>query len=147
MRCLSIIFLLLFSVVVLQAQDRSVQTIEQRGDYFKLVKLKVRKNTFYTNLDPGFTATSVSVETPADLNPLRALLYLGSSAKYALSEETHMENDTVRNEELFHSQLIIAPEPFRYFSFFSGDLEGPVFFKLLYAKPLGRPASALKKKR
>lgn len=138
-----LVFLLLISGLV-NAQDRAVKIIEERGDYFKKVKLNVSKNTFYTNLDPSFLATSLSVEFPERADYARALIFLGTGQSLSLKQETHFSEDTIHSG--FQSELMIAPAPFNYFSFFSGDLEGPVFFKLLYAKPLREAASLLKKK-
>lgn len=139
-----LVFLLLISGLV-NAQDRTVKVLEERGDYFKKVKLNVSRNTFYTNLDPSFLATSLSVELPEGADHARALIFLGTGQSLSLKQDAHFSEDTATRSG-FQSELMIAPSPFRYFSFFSGDLEGPVFFKLLYAKPLREAASLLKKK-
>jgi hypothetical protein len=131
------------------AQESKITTIEQRGNYLKSIEFVVKKNTFYTNIDPNFTATSLTFETTADHDIEKSYVLLGGQEKFELKKDEHTsgEDNTAERENINSSELFISSKPFTFFSFYSGDMEGKIKVNLIYAKPVKQKASSSKKKR
>ncbi len=109
----------------------------------KTLEMMVKKNTLYTSLDPNFTHTGLVVEINKNMNGLdKSYVFFGESDKRFLKVDVHNEE----NENQQQSELIISNKPSKIFSFFSGELEGKVIFKLIFAKPLKNSQIFNKKK-
>ena len=81
-----------------------------------------KSNHIYTNIDPDFSYTSLTVQLMDTLAGTHAYVFLGEREKFELS---------------FQNKLSIplkASKPTRYLSFFSGLYEGKGQFIFQYSK-------------
>ena len=136
---ISAIALLLFfsNPFIVLGQEGVLKFMEQRGEFFKSFSLKVKKNILYANLDPTFTASSISISYRPDSAPNGSYLFLGESDKQFLKADADAQTDENKTDSLYSSQLLIGKKIFNIFSLYSGNLEGTIIVKLLYAPPLG----------
>lgn len=126
---LSLLFLLTCSTCSF-AQDGILNLIEKKGHRSRVVEMLVRKNSIYTNLDPEFKATGVSIQLLDSLKPHNAYLFLGEQEKFVIRIKDRQE----QGDSIQVSELMLASQPFRYLSFFSGRYEGTIRFLLQYDK-------------
>ncbi len=125
------------------AQDGTLKAISAKGSILKVVEMVVKRNTLYTSLDPDFLHTSLVLQLgQINQNMKGSYLFFGESDKRYFKTGEHSPND----ESIISSELVIARKPSTTFSFFSGNLEGKVIFKLIYAKPLKNSGKPDKKK-
>ncbi len=113
-----------FAAICATAQDGNVKLISKKRKILRVIELDVKKNSIYTNIDPQFIYTSLSVELMDSINPVNAYLFLGDTEKVNISFK---EGTTL-------STLLLAAKPLHYLSFFSGNYEGKVRFRLVYKK-------------
>ncbi len=121
------------------AQEGPVSTIKENGKHFKAIEFTVKKNTFYTQIIPQFLSTSLTVEVNTNQNFNGSYLLLGGTEKHELNkdnENTENVQQTADRGAKQSSRLLISNNPFQFFSFYSGNLEGSIRINLLYAAPL-----------
>lgn len=121
------------------AQEGPVATIKENGKHFKAIEFIVKKNTFYTQIIPQFTGTSLTVEANANQSFEGSYLLLEGTNKFLLNkddENTENVQQSAERSSKQSSNLIISNQPFQFFSFYSGKLEGTIRINLLYAAPL-----------
>jgi hypothetical protein len=131
------LLLLLGSVAI--AQEGAITQYHGNGKHYHSISFKVKKNTFYSSIATGFTASSVSFEIDSSKSYQRAYTLLGGTEKFLLSNDAEqsaaIQNIAERSNQQSTS-LLIAANPFNFISFFSGEIEGEVRLHLLFASPL-----------
>src|SRR5690349_8570849 len=88
--------ILLFAMPVF-AQEGNIITVEQKGELLKVIEFRVKKNTFYTSINPAFQATSMTIETAVDNTLERMYVLLGGIEKFIVKPNGHQaaeENQT-----------------------------------------------------
>lgn len=132
------------------AQEGTITTLEEKGAYYKAVEFVVKKHTLYTEINPDFTASSLTFEAPINIDLSKSYVLLGGLQKFILHKDDHntqaLEDKALRNANQA-SELYIATQPFRFFSFYSGELEGTIRVNLMYAKPMKLEKGASVKKK
>lgn len=135
----NIIFLFLVSIsIIANAQEGPINTVKENGKHFKAIEFRVKKNTFYTQIIPQFTGSSLSIETQANNSFEGAYILLGGEEKFNLTqdhEQTSAIQESTDRRTNHSTQLYIAQKEFPFFSFYSGNLEGKVRVNILYAAP------------
>lgn len=127
MRLFKVIIVCIFTFAGFLAKGQSQLTlIKENLPFARSLELKVKPNTLYTNLIPNFTYSSLSIAFE-NKEIDNAYIFLGSTQKERIIFDEHNVD--------FHSGLLIADKTQEVFSFFSGNFEGKVIFKLLFAPP------------
>lgn len=133
------IFLFLFSICLSSyAQEGQITTVKENGKHFKAIEFMVKKNTFYTQIIPTFTSSSLTIETDITKSFLGSYILLGGTERFELAKD-HEQTGNIQEGGRTSNQssgLYIAKNAFQFFSFYSGDLDGKVRINLLYAAPL-----------
>jgi hypothetical protein len=134
------IFFILFSISFISyAQEGPINTVKENGKHFKAVEFNVKKNTFYAQIIPQFTGSSLTIETNASNSFEGAYVLLGGVEKFNLAHDHEQSSNIQENTGRTTNQsssLLIAKNEFPFFSFYSGNLEGKVRINLMYAAPL-----------
>ncbi len=134
------IFFILFSIgLSAYAQEGPVNTLKENGKHFKAIEFTVKKNTFYTQIIPQFTGSSLTIETNASNSFEGAYVLLGGDEKFFLTHDHEQTSNIQESTDRTTNQstsLFIAKNEFPFFSFYSGNLNGKVRVNLMYAAPL-----------
>ncbi len=136
----NIIFLFLISISTISfAQEGPISTLKENGKHFKAIEFTVKKNTFYTQIIPNFTGSSLTIEADVSKSFEGSYILLGGIEKFHLIKDHEQTSNIQESTDRLTNQstpLFIAKEAFPFFSFYSGNLDGKVRINLLYAAPL-----------
>ncbi len=138
MKNIIIIFLISFSTLSF-AQEGPINTVKENGKHFKAIEFIVKKNTFYTQIIPNFTGSSLTIEADVNKSFDGSYILLGGTEKFNLIKDHEQTSNIQESTERSTNQstgLLIAKNEFPFFSFYSGNLEGKVRINLLYASKL-----------
>lgn len=133
-----ILFLLAICSIT-YAQEGPINTVKENGKHFKAIEFIVKKNTFYTQIIPNFTGSSLTIETDITKSFDGSYILLGGTEKFNLSKDHEQTSNIQESTERASNQstgLLIAKNEFPFFSFYSGDIDGKVRINILYASKL-----------
>ncbi len=134
-----LIIILLFITSHSMAQEGKIRTLKSNGKHFKAIEFNVRKNTFYAEIIPQFKGSSLTIEVEKSQDLQGSYILLGGTEKFIISKDAE-QSETIQQiaerSENQSSGLYMSKEPFDFFSFYSGNLEGKIRVNILYAAPL-----------